>query len=464
MSNPPGPLAVCAENPRYFATPDGRAVLLTGSHTWATLQDMWLEGTQRRDMDYPGLLTMMADYGHNFLRFWSWMHTRNADWSETPTLFDPQPYARTGPGTANDGGPKFDLTRWNDAYFERLRERVIAAGERGIYVGVMLFEAWTVKWPRPHTDSWPHHPMHPDNNVNGVTDDPVLKDGRGEGKAWDLFSLHCPQLLGWQEAYARKVVDTLNDLDHVVWEICNEIPHRKEAMDWSEHIVSVIREYERGKPKQHPIGITSEGGEQNNAELFACNADWISPSNGRLFEYRYDPPATDGTKVVLSDTDHLWGHGGEVAWVWKSFCRGMNVLFMDPWEPIPGDMDWWFKEGVPLNRRYYPAWDPLRRNLGYLQRYAARVDLNRAVPADALCTTRYCLADAGNTYLCFLPEGGHAGLNLWDAPGQYDAEWFDPNSERTVKAGTVKGNARHALSAPFPGPSVLFLSRQPDAA
>jgi hypothetical protein len=34
-----GPLIVHARNPRYFADSSGRAVLLAGSHTWATLQE-----------------------------------------------------------------------------------------------------------------------------------------------------------------------------------------------------------------------------------------------------------------------------------------------------------------------------------------------------------------------------------------------------------------------------------------
>src|SRR5439155_27064794 len=156
-----GPLRRHPANPRYFTDDAGQAIYLTGSHTWAVLQDMWLEAGEprlgraadsggghselasaggpgpRRNMDYDGFLQMLEDNGHNFLRFWSWMHPKNAGWSETPTLFDPQPFARTGPGNANDGQPRFDLSVWNDAYFTRLRERVEAAGRRGIYPGVM---------------------------------------------------------------------------------------------------------------------------------------------------------------------------------------------------------------------------------------------------------------------------------------------------------------------------------------
>jgi hypothetical protein len=450
-----GPLRVSPINPRYFTDDRGEAIYLTGSHTWAVMQDMWLEGTPRRNMDYSGFLQMLDDYGHNFLRFWQWMHTKNAGWSETPTCFDPQPFARTGPGVANDGLPKFDLSIWNEAYFTRLRERVEQAGARGIYTGVMLFEAWTIKESGPKTDPWIHHPMNPANNVNGVTDNPVVENGR----AWNVFSLNCPQILAWQKEYVRKVVDTLNDLDHVLWEICNEIPHNREAMEWSEHLTGFIHEYERGKPKQHPVGITAEGGDQDNAELFATCADWISPSTGRLFEYRYSPPPADGSKVILTDTDHLWGIGCEVGWIWKSFTRGMNVLFMDPWEPIPDDMDWWFKNSLSLNRRYYHVWDPVRRNLGYTRRFALRMNLNASAPHGELCTSGYCLAQPGETYLCFFPEGGYGGMDLWEAEGRFAVEWFNPMTGEPFDGGTVEGGNRHALSAPFTGASVLFLQR-----
>lgn len=40
----------------------------------------------------------------------------------------------------------------------------------------------------------------------------------------------------------------------------------------------------------------------------------------------------NGHKVILSDTDHLWGIAGSREWVWKSFLRGLNPLFMDPYQ------------------------------------------------------------------------------------------------------------------------------------
>ncbi|HSV74244.1 MAG TPA: DUF6298 domain-containing protein [Chthonomonadales bacterium] len=456
MAPPPGPLRTHPANPRYFAEPSGRPVYLAGSHTWAVMQDMWLEGAPRRNTDYAGFLQMLEDHGHNFLRFWQWMHPKRAAWNQTPTLFCPQPFERTGPGEARDGLPRFDLSRPNPAYYARLRERVEQAGERGIYVSVMLFEAWTVKWPTPETDPWPLHPMHPDNNVNGIEDDPRVPE---HGWAWNLFSLACPQLLRWQEAYVRQVVEALNDLDHVLYEVCNEVPHRGEALAWQDHMAAFVHDLERGLTKQHPVGITAEGGDQDNSELFATCADWLSPSNGRLFEYRYNPPAADGRKVILTDTDHLWGHGCEVAWIWKSFTRGMNVLFMDPWERIPGELDWWRDGDVSRNQRHYWAWDDVRRNLGYTRRVAERMDLARCTPRGELCTSTYCLADPGREYACYFPTGGPEGLDLWNAAGEFCVEWLDPATGRTTRGGAILGGTRHALQAPFAGPAVLIVRR-----
>jgi hypothetical protein len=65
------------------------------------------------------------------------------------------------------------------------------------------------------------------------------------------------------------VVDTVSGLDNVLYEICNEVPWTQDALQWQDHMAAFIKHYEAGKPTQHPVGITAEGGEQGNAELFA---------------------------------------------------------------------------------------------------------------------------------------------------------------------------------------------------
>lgn len=450
-----GPLRHNDANPRYFTDNNGKAIYLTGMHTWAVMQDMWIEGDEPIITDYNAFVTTMRDYGHNFMRYWQWQQTKGAHWHDVPTVFSPQPYLRTGPGDANDGLPKFDLMQWNEDYFRRLRDRIQLAGKKGIYASIMLFEAWGIKWAVKDTDPWLFMPMHPSNNINAITDNPVLDNGR----AWDFFSMNCPQLLEHQKRYICKIIETVNDLDNVLFEVCNEVPWRDTSFDWMNHIADFIHETERTMPKQHPVGITAEGGEQDNAILFASQADWISPSNGVLFEYRYNPPASDGRKVVVTDTDHLWGHGCETLWIWKSFMRGHNVLFMDSWQRIPGEMDYFQDGSVTRNQRYYYAWDDMRRNLGYARQLALQLDLNHCVPHGELCTSGYCLAHPGHEYVCFFPAGGAEGVNLKGCPGTYTVQWLDPETGKVYAGDAIKGDDRHALCAPFKGMSVLSLRR-----
>ena len=76
-----GPLTVSAANPRYLARPDGTPVYLSGSHTWAVLQDGGPEWPPA-PLDWERFLATIVEYGHTFVRLWTWEHPRWASWWE----------------------------------------------------------------------------------------------------------------------------------------------------------------------------------------------------------------------------------------------------------------------------------------------------------------------------------------------------------------------------------------------
>ena len=135
-----GPLKLNQSNPRYFTDGSGKAIYLTGSHNWKNL----VEGGDADPpdaFDYQGYLNFLNNHNHNFIRLWAWRAPKNRGGTKFAYSL-PQPWPRTGPGIALDGKPKFDLSRFNQLYFDRLRSRVVAARDKGIYVSVMLFEGW----------------------------------------------------------------------------------------------------------------------------------------------------------------------------------------------------------------------------------------------------------------------------------------------------------------------------------
>jgi hypothetical protein len=430
-----GPLRIHPKNPRYFTDDGKRVVYLTGSHTWSNLQDMGPSDPPPA-FDFNAYLDFLVQHNHNFIRLWRWEAPRYRYGQGAVSFCEPHPWLLTGPGLARDGKPKFDLTKFNEAYFKRLRQRVEAALKRGIFVSIMLFEGHCLQFADEGRE---FHPFHPDNNINGIG----WKDWR------DYYTLANPKILELQEAYVRKVIDTVNDLDNVLYEICNEAGGY--STEWQYHMIRFVKAYEAKKRKQHPVGMTFQYQGGTNANLFNSPADWISPNPEG--GYRDDPPPNDGRKVVLNDTDHLWGEGGNPQWVWKTFTRGHHPLFMDRIVALTSKIVTWAgRKGEDI-----PGAEEIRKAMGVTRKVAERVNLATMLPLPDLASTRYCLAEPGKQYIVYVPNGGEVTVNLTDAKGKFKAEWVHPIEGTTKSVGIVEGGSMQTLKPPFEGDAVLLL-------
>jgi hypothetical protein len=431
-----GPLRVDATNPRYFS--DGaRIVYLTGSHTWQTLKDRALTDPPA-PFDYAAYLSFLVAHHHNFFRLWTWEqpHSWNNNTDNLKRWFTPFPWPRSGPGMAADGKPRFDLARFDQAYFDRVRARVVAAGQRGIYVAITLFNGWDVN--RAWNDKDGGFPFGSGNNVNGISSNGV-----------DSQTLKTPAVTQLQDAYVRKIVDTVSDLDNVLFEISNESDGGGAA--WQAHMIDLIHQYEAGKAKRHPVGLTAyiPGTDE---ELLASRADWIAPLGRAL--------TSTGRKVVINDSDHSYywtdlktdGPAAHRAWVWSTLMRGASPIFMDPYLEV------WGGRNAPNGATPDPSWNALRDAMGDARRYADRLDLRRAVPSGALTSTGLALAEPGAQYLVFQPAAGAFTVTL--AAGTYTQEWFDPVARTTAPTSTITATAgSRSFTPPFSGPAVLYLRR-----
>ena len=441
-----GPLRVHPANPRYFTDDGRRAVFLAGSHMGWELQDnAW---GREHVFDYDGFLKMSETHGLNLMRLWAVEHTR-ADKGNPKAVATPMPWLRTGPGKALDGGAKFDLSTFDPAYFERLHARVKAAGDRGIYVIVMLFQGWSLhahRGPNP----WFGHPLNARNNIQGIDG-----DANGDGDGREVHTLTNRKITAIQRAYVRKVIETVNDLDNVLYEIANEAGAYSTV--WQYQMIRYVKQVERTKPKQHPVGMTVQIRPGRNKMLFDSPADWISPN--REGGYDRDPPAADGRKVILSDTDH---HGAKPyaerrEWVWRSFLRGHSLLFLDMYPE---------QETKQLDRiadaRLDPKWEPIREAIGQARALADRMDLAAMSPHSDLVSGEYCLASPGTAYLVYLPMGGTVTVDLSGANCMLSEEWINPRTSKTHRGRSLLGGRRRPFAAPFHGDAILLIQAQGD--
>jgi hypothetical protein len=423
-----GLLRLNPANPRYFVDESGKPVYLNG-HSGCPFnhQGGWETSTPLFD-----------DPHENLCRAWVWENSRWNDGKagnnyDKNGLIAPLPFLRTGPGLALDGQPKFDLTQFDQSFFDRLRAGIMEAGKRGVYVQLMLFQGWSV-YNRNGVNSWFGHYFNRHNNINGIDGD---LDGNDDGS--EVFTLANPSVTEFQKTYVRKMIDTLNDLDNVIWEVANEAPAH--SLQWHYQMIGLIKSYEAAKyPKQHVVGMSGMIS-ADNAALTSSPADWIAPS-ALTFESVSDPysselPVMNTDKVVILDSDHIgltiWKDMTfSLQWIWKAFTRGYNPLYQEMNHNAAAQVG------------------------GFTNSYAKRMALATMTPSTSACSTAYCLVNSGKEYLVFAPNGGNFTVTL-DA-ATYSYEWFDPSTGAVVDSGILTAAAgKRSFRAAFTGDAVLYL-------
>jgi hypothetical protein len=475
--HPMGPLQVHPANSHYFVAPDGKVVFLTGSHTWNDFQDMGTSATPT-PIDFHDYVKFLKAHGHNATILWKKDLPTDCGWGAGGIWYiTPFPWERNGgpdgKRLATDGLPAFDLTKFNQAYFDRLRARAVELQQSGIYAIVQLFDGLQLVAGRCRNDGYP---LTGSNNVNGVDDG---YNGYRNGQAGvSSFTMKAGNaIVSYQEAYARKVIDTLNDLPNVLWEVSEEAP--TDSQWWQNHMIGFVHAYEAGgtwegktyagKPLRHPVGLGDLQCPGNNVFIYGTAADWIAPSMGCTAPAVVSPD--NQGHVVLNDSDHSYyftqfvDSAGKVVdqkarnYIWENFTNGAPILFMEPyvinWAPNVRNVC-----SKPVNGLCPgpdPKYDNLRDNLGYTLRYADRMDLARMKPAGGLASTGFCLANTAE-YLVYAPSGGAFTVNLSATHGSLNVEWFDPSKGKATPAGTVEGgSAAQSFASPFTGDAILYL-------
>jgi hypothetical protein len=256
-----------------------------------------------------------------------------------------------------------------------------------------------------------------------------------------------------------------------------KVPVWGDSTEWQYWVIRTLKQHEQEMGyTPHPVGMTMQFPVRDqtrvNEPLYDSPADWISPgfddaifNDGRnpmapgspASRWFDDPPAANGQKVVLSDTDHYSSMYSDALWCWKSFMRGHNPILYDlgivlganPSDPAAGSPS-------------FLAHEPARHAMGDTLRYAQRVNLVQMEPRGDLSSTRYVLANPGREYLILEPSETAKPFRVTLAVGSYAVEWFSLQHRESWEAEciVVESEAEVCFAAPFTGPSVLYLERK----
>ena len=271
-AEPAKPIALHPENPHYFIWNEKPTILLTsGEHYGAVLN---------LDFNYVRYLDTLKADGLNHTRTFSGIYRENAkSFGITDNTLAPlpnryiAPWARSKvPGYAN-GGNKFDLTRWDEAYFQRLRDFMKQAKERGIVVELTLF------CPLYNDGLWTINPMNAANNINEI----------GRCPANEVYTLKHDDLLKVQLTLTRKIVTELREFDNLYYEVCNE-PYFGGVTDaWQHKIIDEIVTTEKSFATKHLISLNIANGrkkvEQPHPAVSIFNFHYCVPPDTVAMNY-----------------------------------------------------------------------------------------------------------------------------------------------------------------------------------
>jgi hypothetical protein len=418
------PIQLHPDNPHYFLWRDKPTILITsGEHYGAVLN---------RDFNYRKYFKALQSYGFNLTRTFSGAYCEpvGAFNIENNTLAPAKgrlicPWARSNTPGYTNGGNKFDLTKWDAAYFKRLRSFVAEASKRGVVVELVLF------CPFYKDDMWKLSPMNVTNNVNNI----------GKMKRTEVYTLKYPKLLAVQDAMVRKIVRELKGFDNIYYEICNEPYFGGVMLEWQGHIAETIVKAEANFEAKHLIAQNIA----NKSRKIAKPNPYVSIFN---FHYAKPPKAVTenyGLNKVIGDDETGFAGSGPKPYRlegWDFIIAGGGVYDNLDYSFTVGHEDGTAKINAPGG-----GGAVLHKELKILKDFINRFDFIRMKPDNSVIkggvpekATARALVQTHRAYAIYINGGSEAKLAVELPDGTYTAEWVN------TKTGSIdkKKRFRHA--------------------
>lgn len=421
------PIRLLQENPHYFEYKGKPVILITSAEHYGAVLNL--------DFDYKKYLGELASQNLNLTR------TFSGEYCEPPGAFNIakntlaplpgrfiSPWARSTTSGYRNGGNKFDLTKWDEKYFERLKDFMTAAAEKNVIVEFTLF------CPFYEDTMWIYSPLHPGNNVNNTPDIPRT----------DVYTLDkSKDLLPIQKKLVEKLVTELNEFDNLVIEICNEPYFGGVTMEWQHAMADVIVETEKQLPKKHLIS-------QNIANATALIKDPHPAVSVFNFHYAYPPSAVQQNyhlnKLIGNNETGFRGTSDTTYRFegWRFILAGGGLY---------NNLDYSFTAGNETGNFEYPKTQPgggsnaLRKQLKNLKEFMDGFEYWKMRPDSLLVDgaegLRYnALTEPGKQYAMYVIGNMQAQLTLNVQDGRYKVQWLDPVTGKYSQAEmkTAKNN------------------------
>ncbi len=333
-------------------------------------------------------------------------------------------------------GNSYDLSQWNEEYWQRFTSFLDETSQRDIIVQLTLWDQFDISSSR----QWKIHPWNPENNMS-------MKSGtwinwRG---FYSTVDEDAKEELSYQQKYIDKLLSISLLYDNVLYNINNE---SSESGGWENYWAVYIKK--AAKETGNEVYVT-------NMQLSAANAVRHVMSNPDIFDYvdisqnnqdskggrgqahwdylmflrekiaSFGPVPMNNVKVYGAVEGRNFSAGSETEAVdrfWRNIIGGCaSSRFHRPAEPRA-----W---GSGLNER-------VQTNLKAMDMLLERLDILSCTPHNDLLSSRvvvpsimeaYVTANIGHQYAVYFPQGRYkVDLDPWVFADTLKLQWLDINS------------------------------------
>ncbi len=379
------------------------------------------------------------------------------------------PWARSGQGKAWDGLSRYDLTRFNPWYFERLRDFAGICDAKGLILyHNFYFQHWLLE-SRAHYVDFPWRP------ANAIQPTGLPDEVPAANAFYDISDSPRREL---HRRYIRHALDNLADRTNVVHGIDREYTGPIEFVRfWLDTIAEWQKE--RGKrvflaleiPKDQMDVILDDP--VRGPMISAIDVlGWIYRADGRLFaargginraprEQRPDiatPAELEALeqKLGVAATDQRdFLNGPEFQRLFDTLWAGSKPMKYRAWreyrDRYPGLVLLWSGDEYPELTK------AIERTIPRAIREGMRPTAVVRTHADS----SWCVAGRGS-FLLYTMNGEAVDLDLKDAPGSYGVSWLGPSGALQGSASAVTGGHVVTLTPPQTGtgqPWVALLTK-----
>ncbi len=456
-----GTEAVRVSSNRHWLEFHGRPILPLGD----SVTQGWMEGGE--DFDQEGYIDALAHRGINVVLLWSYIGTSAVAQSEDTRIGYDAPEIWPWKGSPDD--KSFDLTVFNQYYFDRLRQFIRYADSKSILIVITVQDGW------PKT-RFAYHPFNAELGNGPLSDrkqfveladyDRETPEQFQPDWTWQMKNQW------FQERYAEKLIEELRNCTNVIFEMFNEGEwyDRDQRRRHEEHFLCFFRKRTTAplmtntdhirsgqwKPRQNPdVDILSLHKKPWTGQYEVFVRQFRAEPALVVFESEPVPsigglePAQEGEILITPEIVRRT--------VWERALAGAGFVAQNDtsfgWNPKCG-----MARQAALRDEVYDI-------VGRASRFfnESGVKFWEMSPHEQLASTGRCLSQPGVEYVVYAPTGGAFTVDLSAAKDKPLApRWYNPRTGRFHPADQITGgNKAHQFTPPFEGDAVLHLNSVP---